>query len=248
MPLPLISIIIPTRNSSQVLPECFFQLGIQTFRNFEVVIQDCLSTDQTLEMAENFSRQNPDLNINTESVQDGGIYQAMNRAVERSLGKWLFFLGDDDSLYDADVLQKISDAISAHPTVEMIYGNVIKRPAGVLYDGFFNKEKILLGNICHQAIFLRKDAFYAFGRFDLRFPACADWYLNILFFRSGRQHLFKDIVISNYHDEGFSKTFHDSAFFEYLHREQKQFYRNPINRMRHIIRKISGGRKAAASS
>ena len=95
------SIIVPTFNSAHTLKRCLDSILSQTFKNFEIIIADGLSTDSTLMTAESMR----DERINIFSEKDYGVYDAMNNAVERAQGKWILFLGSDDFLFDDFVLE-----------------------------------------------------------------------------------------------------------------------------------------------
>jgi len=118
---PFLSIITPTYNSADVLEACILSVAQQTYTNKEHLIIDNLSTDETLEIISKYSTVYPHLKVISE--KDSGIYDAMNKAIERSSGEWLYFLGSDDTFFDNDVLSDIFGSdISAHN--DIMYGNV----------------------------------------------------------------------------------------------------------------------------
>jgi glycosyltransferase involved in cell wall biosynthesis len=122
MTQPLISIIIPVKNSVQTIKACLESVFNQTFSSLEVLILDAVSTDGTLEEIKNFSKSEDRLRIYSE--KDKGTYDAMNKGVQLAKGKWLFFLGSDDQLFDQLVLEKISKVMS-HTKAKVVYGNVL---------------------------------------------------------------------------------------------------------------------------
>lgn len=98
-----LSIIIPTYNSASVLPRALDSIICQTFTNWEVLIMDGISTDDTLKMAQSYN----DSRIRIYSEPDNGIYDAMNKGINKANGEWLYFLGSDDCLFSKDVLSNI---------------------------------------------------------------------------------------------------------------------------------------------
>lgn len=92
---PFISIVIPTKNSLPQIKGAIKALQKQTFRNFELIIQDGGSTDGTLEYLEKIH----DLRIEIASEKDSGIGQAYNRGIKRSKGDLLCLLGSDERLF-----------------------------------------------------------------------------------------------------------------------------------------------------
>src|SRR3546814_12816151 len=75
-----LSIIIPTYNAERTLSRCLESILQQTDTDIEVIIQDGGSTDKTAQVAEDFDRNR----IHFLAEPDSGIYDAMNKAIERS--------------------------------------------------------------------------------------------------------------------------------------------------------------------
>jgi teichuronic acid biosynthesis glycosyltransferase TuaG len=96
---PLVSVAIPTYNQPALLVETLGTVFSQTFQDFEVVILNDGSTDDTVEQLQRFEREHPDLvrgrmRIITQS--NGGIGVARNRAIDESRGKYVALLDHDD--------------------------------------------------------------------------------------------------------------------------------------------------------
>ena len=89
----LFSIITVTYNAATVLPPTLESVREQTFRDFEYLVIDGASTDDTLQLVENAG-------IATTTVwsePDKGLYDAMNKAIERAQGRYLIFLNAGDA-------------------------------------------------------------------------------------------------------------------------------------------------------
>jgi glycosyltransferase involved in cell wall biosynthesis len=203
------SIIIPTFNSQKVLSVALQSVIRQTFTNFEVLIVDGLSTDDTLKIAQSFN----DDRIKIFSERDSGIYEAMNKGIEKAAGEWLYFLGSDDKLYDDAVLTTVNKMIASNNDKDVIYGDVYSTRFGGRYDGEFNRKKIIVKNICHQAVFFKKNVFNIVGNFDIHFFSHADWDHNMKWmFSKNLNHKYIDLIIANYADGGFSSNNGDIFF------------------------------------
>lgn len=126
MAAPMFSIIIPTLNVAAVLPACLDSIARQTCGDFELVLVDGGSTDETLDIANIFA---PNLGerLIIHRDTDQGVYDAMNRGVDLATGTWLLFLGADDSLYEADTLARVAAFIGEHEPSDLVYGDVIMR-------------------------------------------------------------------------------------------------------------------------
>ncbi|MCC9071720.1 glycosyltransferase [Flavobacterium sp. F-65] len=103
----LFSIIIPTYNRRIDLERCLNSLVEQTFKNFEVVICDNASTDQTIELVEKYTNL---LNLNYIRLPEnsGGPARPRNTGISQAKGEWICFL-DSDDWYTADKLAYISN-------------------------------------------------------------------------------------------------------------------------------------------
>lgn len=212
--MPLLSIIVPTYNSEKWISDCIKSIVDQDFTDFEIIIQDGKSVDRTLEILEEYKARVPSLSMHIESKNDNGIYEAMNMAIGRAKGEWLYFLGSDDKLYSDDILSRIfkSHAILSE---DVLYGNVHSTRFNGIYDGEFTPDKLLEQNICHQAIFLKRSVFDTIGYFDVRYKAHADWDHNIRWFLSGKlSKRYLDLVIAEYADGGFSSENPDPEFLK----------------------------------
>lgn len=218
--LPLISIIIPTYNSSGTLRRCLESLLKQTFTDFEVLVMDGCSKDDTVSIAEELSRQF-DGRLSIVSEPDKGVYDAMNKGILRSKGEWLLFLGSDDRLYNETVLASIA-TLPRLAKYDLVYGNAIFQHCQQIYDGQFSLAKIVYErNICHQAIFYKKSLFEIVGNYDLTYSIYADYDYNIkCFSQPGIRYRYVDLVISEYNEsDGLTgKNTPDMAF--HLKREE----------------------------
>jgi hypothetical protein len=174
-PRPVISIITPTRNAAATLARCLKSVAIQRYPNWEHWILDAVSEDETVPIASRAAAHDP--RIHVVSQADLGIYDAMNKGIRLAHGEWLYFLGADDELFDADVLSSMLDPSNAD--CDILYGNVLQIPRHAIYDGPFDLPKLVISNISHQAIFYRRALFERLGGFDLRFPVQADWEFNL---------------------------------------------------------------------
>ncbi|MDU8885471.1 glycosyltransferase [Yeosuana sp. MJ-SS3] len=210
---PFFSIIIPTYNAGSTLDMALASVVNQTYRNIEILIIDGISTDSTLDIARRYQKEFPNMIITSE--RDKGVYDAMNKGIKLASGEWIYFMGSDDALYDNCILKKISETYNVN-SLDVIYGNITSPRFGGIYDGEFTPRKIILKNICHQAIFLNKKVFDEIGNFNLKYKYHADWDHNIRWFFTDKiSHKYVDLVIANYADGGLSSQNEDLVFKKY---------------------------------
>jgi len=212
-----LSIIICTYNAGECLGNALNSLLTQTYKDFEVVIMDSASVDETLDIIKDYENKF-DGGLRWVSEKDDGIYDAMNKGVDLATGDWVYFLGADDILFDDGVLDKISENMTKENDV--LYGNVEWGGGGKIYDGKFSALKIMEENICHQAIFFRKQVFEKIGKFEVKYKAWADWAFNLKWFcNEDIKNKYVNLVIARYNTDGFSSEGDDMTFvreFDFL--------------------------------
>lgn len=239
------SIIIPTYNSGKTIAACIESLLNQSFQNYEVLIIDGASTDETQILVEKFRVNNNQMQWHSE--KDKGIYDAMNKGIKKANGEWLLFLGSDDCLHDKYVLENIFKAEKENYNV--IYGNakIIGDAAwaknGVIYDGEFNLKKLLKKNICQQAIFYNKKCFEGDSNFNTNYEICADWDFNFRCWAK-KEFLYIDLIISNFYGGGASThTNANREFYDDFNKNIKQYFGivlNQVSSKETTISKIPG--------
>lgn len=128
--MPLLSIITTCFNAADCIKGTIESVLGQDFRDFEYIIMDGASKDDTLRIASSymdvFSKAGIAYHIFSES--DHGIYEGMNHGVSHSCGEYVNFMNAGDCLYGTDILSKIATHISAansekHP--DIIYGGAV---------------------------------------------------------------------------------------------------------------------------
>ncbi len=195
---PMLSIIIPTFNVAESITQALESILSQKFEDYEVLVIDGCSSDNTGKIVQEHSKKNKC--IRWISEKDNGVYDAMNKGIQKAKGIWLYFLGADDRLYNSKVLEEIF----SHPEVHdynVVYGNVqiVGNTAwsdnGTIYDGEFNLRKLLRKNICHQSILYKKNFVESIGYYNTDYKLCADWDYNLRC-RAKTKFLYIDKVVA----------------------------------------------------
>lgn len=207
---PQLSIIIPTFNSGNHLQDCLDSIRNQSFTNYELLIIDGGSSDNTLEIIETNGHLFREFNFISE--KDKGVYDAMNKGIFRSKGEWLYFLGSDDMVMDENVLRDVFEVID-NSAPDILYGNVRLGNSKEIYGGEFGNEKIYEMNIPHQAIFFNRRVFDVVGMFDLEYKSNADWAHNFIwFFNPALLKIYLNLTIARFSETGLSSWYVDSVF------------------------------------
>lgn len=177
-----VSIIIPTYNCIDKVDKTIKSVLKQSYKNWEIIIVDGLSSDGTYE----FINKNYAPFCTGISERDNGIYDAMNKGVKLAKGNWLYFLNAGDYLVNDDVLQNVAEFF--HTNYTLVYGGYkIYFPGG-------DAKMILprpLSDIpydmpsCHQSLFYHCSLFED-TNYDTSHPWCADHIHLAELFRSGK--------------------------------------------------------------
>jgi len=160
------------------LTECLNSIVQQTFREFEIIIVDGNSTDNSIDTIKCFAETHQ--NIRWFSETDEGIFDAMNKGIKMAKGTWVYFLGSDDSLINAGVLSLVAAALQDED--EIVYGNSIWIPGNFNDSGPKSYLSLLNEGINHQRVFYKKELFEKFGYYNVHFKFASDLELNNRFF------------------------------------------------------------------
>ncbi|WP_165021098.1 glycosyltransferase family 2 protein [Dysgonomonas sp. ZJ279] len=110
----MFSIIIPLYNKENYIKKTISSVLGQTFTDYEVVIVDDGSTDNSLSVLSNFQ----DDRIKVYSKENGGVSSARNFGIEKAQGKYIAFL-DADDYWEEDYLQSVYNTILKFPNCQI---------------------------------------------------------------------------------------------------------------------------------
>ncbi|MFN2443257.1 MAG: glycosyltransferase family 2 protein [Thermoanaerobaculia bacterium] len=160
---PLVSVIVPTRNRANILRRCIDALAGQTYDNFEVIVIDDASTDDTPATLAALAAENPRLGMKvlTNSPQLGAN-PSRNRGIAASHGDLLAF-EDDDCIADPRWIEGLVAAFVSD-RVGAVTGIVEDMPPKNIYDlamrgthrahGKVHASRIIAGNMCVRRVLI----------------------------------------------------------------------------------------------
>ncbi len=145
---PIISVCIPTKNRENSIGNMLKSLCKQSFKQFEVIIVDGGSTDQTLSIVKKFQTK---LNLRIVN-QPGGLISQMNKGLSLSHGS-IFVRTDDDVVATEDWLKTIESVFHSNPKIGGVTGpTVIPAKYSKSRDLFYFQRKLESGNILWKLI------------------------------------------------------------------------------------------------
>jgi len=205
-PQKLFSVIIPTYNCGRKLAATIESVLSQPGDLYEMIVVDGGSSDETLRVVEEYGGR-----FKVISEPDQGVYDAINKGVGVSSGKYLFFLGAGDRLREG-VLERIAGMLP-EDELSFVYGDAYLVRYGVHHDGAFRKEDFINNNLCHQAIFYERTIFDLLGGYDLKYSVCADYAFNMKCFADSRvRTIYLGIIVADFEGWGISDKQEDHIF------------------------------------
>lgn len=195
-----ISIITVTFNCQGSIESTINSILMQDFSNFELIIIDGASTDGTLNVINKYKSRIKCI----VSEPDNGIFDAMNKGIERATGDFVLFMNSGDTFVNNHVLS----LINFDKEYGVIYGNMVinfrNKKLECKPEPFFkSKDYIKTMGICHQCIFVRTDLAKHY-KFSQEFKIAADFNMIFQIWKKGYKFRYVDVPIANYDTTGFS--------------------------------------------
>lgn len=182
------SILTVVWNRAATLGQALDSLAAQSHGDYEHIVQDGGSTDGTLALLQS----RPDPRRKLISERDGGIYDALNRAIARATGDVIGVLHSDDFLAHPEVLARVAQTF-ASSGADAVYGDldyvsasdpgrIVRHWASGAYDPALLRRGWMPP---HPALFLRRDVITRHGGYDTSFRIAADYDTILRYFGIG---------------------------------------------------------------
>lgn len=221
-----LSIITINRNNVYGLRKTMESVFSQTYRDFEYIVVDGASTDESVDVIKVSALQAEGLDFKWISEPDTGIYNAMNKGLKMAHGEYTLMLNSGDYLVDEHVIERMTPELH---TEDIIQGNIV-----TIQDG---KEKVVRGygksditfidvmknHFLHQASFCRRNLFDQYGYFDESYRINGDtvFYAKCLGFGNA-SFRYVDVNIANFDTTGISAD--PDGKWKALRREEDERY------------------------
>ena len=119
-----VSVIIPVFNTEEYLPKCISSIINQTIKNIEIIcVNDC-STDNSLKILQNFSKQDIRIRI-VDLKENKGVSNARNTGIDLAQGEYIYFIDSDDWI-DTNYLEEMLTKIKEVNSDIIINANLVK--------------------------------------------------------------------------------------------------------------------------
>ncbi|MDR2409437.1 MAG: glycosyltransferase [Bacteroidales bacterium] len=206
MNIPLISIITVVYNSEKYIEKTIKSIAEQTSQNFEYIIIDGHSTDETLNIV---SRYKHCVNILI-SEPDKGLYDAMNKGLQQAKGKYVWFINSGDRIFSSDTVAKIENFHNQYPHADIFYGqtqlideqdNITGMRRKVAPEKLTAKSLTMGLVVCHQSILVKREIA---PLYDLSYKIAADYEWVLASLENSVEIINTHLILSKFLENGFS--------------------------------------------
>ena len=203
-----LSIITINRNNAAGLRKTMESVFAQTCRDFEYIIVDGASTDESVDVIRASALQAEGLDFKWISEPDGGIYEAMNKGLKMAHGEYTLMLNSGDYLVDENVITRIMPELH---TEDMVQGNLIEDyPDKTIRNRGYGRSNISFVDVMdadfpHQAMFIKLSTMAQYGYYDESYKKGSDTYFFITALGFGNAtYRYVDIDVTNFDVNGIS--------------------------------------------
>ena len=224
------TIVTVTYNAEGVLRPTTDSVLMQSYAHVEHLIIDGASTDHTLQIAEEYRQKSADAarghEIRIISEPDKGIYDAMQKGLDRATGDYVCFLNAGDRLPNADTLLMIADKVDNERMPGVLYGDtdIVDNEGNYLFRRRLTPPEQLTWRsfrhgmvVCHQAFYARTDIAKRVD-YDLqfRYSADVDWCIRVMkeCENDGLELKNLHLTVVNYLQEGQTTLHHRASLRE----------------------------------
>lgn len=229
------SIVTITFNAEQVLSNTLDSVLHQTYKHVEHLIIDGASTDSTVSLATAYKEKNDEEDnghvVCIQSEPDKGLYDAMNKGLQKATGDYVLFLNAGDSFPNSYTLEQVIrngelDNTPSDRWPAVLYGNTdivdgsgkflahrhLQPPAHLSWRSFMRGMLV-----CHQAFYARLDIARNIPyNLKYRYSADVDWCIRVMLEGEKRKLPMKNLqtVVVNYLQEGQTTQHHTDSLKE----------------------------------
>ena len=199
----MISIITATFNSAKTLKDTIQSVLRQTNKDFEYLIIDGGSTDETIDIVKSYESEFSG-RLKWVSEKDEGIYDAMNKGIKMASGDVVGILNSDDYFTSDDILQTVDNAFKSHE-IDAIYGDIhfirdgnpqkcVRYYSSRMFRPFWLRFGFMPA---HPSFYCKREVFEKAGLYSLDYKIGADYEMMVRLFKKYRiksQYINMDFV------------------------------------------------------
>jgi glycosyltransferase involved in cell wall biosynthesis len=207
-----ISIVTACRNAGACIAGTIESVIKQTDRDFEYIIVDGASKDDTIDIVRKYQETFP---IKLISEKDESHFDAMNKGARMAQGQWINFMNAGDHFFSDDVIEKISGYLTddrdlVYGATEFLYDgfSVVRKPRPI--SDFWKKMPYN-----HQGLFIKTDIVREHPFVYHEYPLAADYEQTLFAIKSKKVFLEAPLTVASFDNTGLSNTRTTQALREY---------------------------------
>ncbi len=159
--MPKVSVIVPSYNLGQYLPETLRSVASQTFADWECLIVENGSQDGSADLVNQWCARDSRF-VPVIFTENQGVAVARNRGLELAEGEYVLFLDADDLIAPGYMAAAVA-ALDADPSLNVVYGRAERFGAETSWDlPAFSMETMLASNCLYISCFFRRSQAVAF--------------------------------------------------------------------------------------
>lgn len=181
-----VSIITTTYNSSRTVEDTIKSVLSQTYKDYEYLIVDGASNDNTLEIVREYEPQFEG-RMRIYSENDKGIYDAMNKGFQKAIGDLLMLINSDDLFARPDAVKLVVDEFEKNPDIDGVYANLYyvsqNNTDNIIRVWKTGEQKPMrYGWLpAHPTFYVKRECYEKYGYFNLNYALAADFELMLRF-------------------------------------------------------------------
>lgn len=172
LPVPALTIVVPTLNSEATLDTTLASLKSTRIR---VIVADSFSTDATLSICSRW-------NVETISVPAGNMYAGINAGLRAAQTDWVGYVNSDDLIFTSAYLEMLHRAMEGEADITYASADYMDADGRFLFSVRPSAPKVARRILragclpfCQPAAIFRRKVFQALGGFDERYRAASDF-------------------------------------------------------------------------
>lgn len=208
-----VSIITVVYNGVKTIEQTILSVLEQTYTNIEYIIIDGQSTDGTQQIVEKYK----DSIAYFVSEKDNGIYDAMNKGIERATGDIIGIINSDD-WYVPDAVEKVVHYFN-YNGADIVYGkamNVFQNGREQLYPALPLEAIWYQMIVPHPTVFVKRVTYQKYGAFNLKYKLASDYDLLLKFYVNHLQIGFIDHIMTYFRVGGLSTRMQIECMKEHI--------------------------------
>ncbi|HVS88078.1 MAG TPA: glycosyltransferase [Candidatus Acidoferrum sp.] len=222
---PLVSFVVPCYKLAHLLPECVNSILKQTYQNYEILIMDNCSPDNTPEVATSFS--DPRVKHIRNETNLGHV-RNFNKGITMARGKYVWLISPDDWLRSPKALARYVDLMERNPGIGYAFCRAVEvqgsKEVGIaqwtdcgeqdqVWEGPSFLKRLIQGNcVLLSAAMVRKECYDKYGMFSLEMPHANDWYLwCVLALHYQVGYLAEPLLFVRMHEESLTSAFNQGG-------------------------------------